>query len=241
MFNWAVTERIVPSSPFHVGGVPVVRMARETARSRRLQGDEGERLLAACGAHLKDLVIAALETGCRLGELLSLQWSQVRLQEPAELLLVGSKTKTRRARRVPVSSLLGAVLGARRRDPAGDLLPPDAYVFGDAIGRRRGSIKTAWGLALRRAGIVGLHFHDLRREAGSRWLDHGVSLGSVQRWLGHSNIAQTSTYLGASIGSDERDMRAFEERLGRVAPVAHGGIFSGSNRAQPTESGARRL
>ena len=47
-------------------------------------------------------------------------------------------------------------------------------------------------------------------------MDAGVSLGTIQRWLGHANIAQTSTYLGASMGGDEQDMRVYEERVGRV-------------------------
>jgi len=50
-------------------------------------------------------------------------------------------------------------------------------------------------------------------------MDAGIPLATIQRWLGHANIAQTSTYLGASIGADDRDMRYFEERVGRV-PVA---------------------
>ena len=90
------------------------------------------------------------------------------------------------------------------------------------MGRRRSTIKDAWQIALKRAKIEGLHFHDLRREAGSRWMDAGVPLATIQRWLGHTNIAQTSTYLGASLGADELDMQAFEKRVGRmVNPMLH--------------------
>ena len=42
---------------------------------------------------------------------------------------------------------------------------------------------------------IDLHFHDLRREAGSRWLEGGVPLHTIRDWLGHTSIAQTSTYL----------------------------------------------
>ena len=63
---------------------------------------------------------------------------------------------------------------------------------------------------LKRAKITGLHFHDLRREAGSRWMDAGIPLATIQRWLGHANISQTSTYLGASLGADELDMQQYE-------------------------------
>ena len=177
----------MPATPFKVGTVAAVKLAREEARTRRLQPGEEERLLLAADG-LRDLIVAALETGCRRGELLSLQWSQVR----GDLFLPAGKTKAKKPRRVPISTVLQAVLDARRNDPAGEPIPPDAFVFGDEVGRRSRSIKTAWRLTCQRAKIDGLHFHDLRREAGSRWMDAGVPLATIQRWLGHHNISQTS-------------------------------------------------
>ena len=64
-------------------------------------------------------------------------------------------------------------------------------------------------------------------------MDAGIPLATIQRWLGHANISQTSTYLGASLGGDEQDMRLFEERIGR-SPLTHIDVFgrsNGSNRA----------
>jgi integrase len=198
-----------------------VKLSREEARTRRLQPGEEEKLLLAAGG-LRDLIIAALETGCRKGELLSLQWSQVR----GDLFLPAGKTKAKKPRRVPISTVLAAVLATRRNDPAGDPLPPDAFVFGDELGRRRWSIKTAWRLTCQRAKVTELHFHDLRREAGSRWMDAGVPLSTIQKWLGHANISQTSTYLAASGGGDADAMRAFEQATGRLPNVA---VSAGSN------------
>jgi len=250
-FNMAVANGLVARSPFRVGDVSVVKLTTEAGRTRRLHPGEAEQLLMHAGS-IRNLVIAALETGCRKGELLSLQWHQVRFHPRAEIFLPAQKTKAKKDRRVPISTVLAPILEARRRDPAGAVLPPDAYVFGDELGRRRTSIKRPWAAAVLRAhgetpryvkrpatgtrrarltanltpasrailATIDLHFHDLRREAGSRWMDAGVPLGTIQRWLGHHNIAQTSTYLGASIGGDEQDMRAFEERVGRVAAVA---------------------
>lgn len=232
MFNWAVADGLLPRTPFRVGNVAVVRLTREEARTRRLQGDEEERLMLAANG-LRPLIVGALETGMRLGELLSLQWSQVGV----DLFLPAGKTKAKKPRRVPISTALRAVLDARRRDPAGDPLPPDAFVFGDEIGRRRGSVKTAWRFACQRARIEGLHFHDLRREAGSRWMDAGVPLATIQRWLGHHNISQTSKYLAASLGGDVDEMRAFEERIGRVPkPLPQIDISGGSNGSDPTRT-----
>lgn len=61
------------------------------------------------------------------------------------------------------------------------------------------SIKTAWRATCRRAGVEDLHFHDLRPEAGSRWLDGGVPLHVVRDWLGHTSVAQTSTYRATTV------------------------------------------
>ncbi len=185
---------------------------------------------------LEDVITAALETGCRKGELLSLQWQQVRFSPRAELFLPAQKTKVKRDRRIPISTVLAAVLTRRQADPAGQMLPPDAYVFGDEIGRRRKSIKTAWRLTCQRAGIVDLRFHDLRREAGSRWMDAGIPLATIQRWLGHANISQTSTYLGASLGADELDMQAYEARIGRLTQID---VSDRPNPLDPTRSDSR--
>lgn len=238
MCNWAVADGLMPRTPFRVGDVAVVRLARETARTRRLQADETERLMLAANG-LQPIVVAALETGCRLGELLTLQWHQVRFSPRAELFLPAQKTKAKKDRRVPISSALLAVLHARRTDPAGDPLPPDAFVFGDEVGRPRRSIKTAWRLTCQRAQIDGLHFHDLRREAGSRWMDAGVPLATIQRWLGHHNISQTSTYLAASLGGDADEMAAYERRVGRLEPLTQVDTKAGSNGPEqiPSTSG----
>jgi hypothetical protein len=70
----------------------------------------------------------------------------------------------------------------------------------------------------KRAKITGLHFHDLRREAGSRWLEGGVQLHTVRDWLGHSTIEQTSTYLKNTARSKHDATEAYERRTGRVQP-----------------------
>ena len=236
VFNWAVLGELLPRSPFRVGDVPAIRLTQEYARTRRLQPGEAERLMGAAG-RLSDIITGALETGMRHGELHSLQWHQVRFSPRAEIFVPAHIAKQKGDRRIPISSVLRTVLEARRNDPAGQPLPPDAYVFGDEVGRPRKSIETAWGTVRKRAMLEDLHFHDLRREAGSRWMDAGIPLATIQRWLGHANISQTSTYLGASLGADEFDMRAYEERIGRVPSVTLRDVFDRPNRHEPTSTG----
>jgi integrase len=265
MFAWAVRRDHVERTPFKKGTEVVVRMSRELQRRRRLQAGEGEKLLAACGLKLRAIVEAALETGCRKGELLSLQWWQVRSEPKAEIFLPAAKTKTKADRTVPASSRLKAVLEMRpRTDPDGEELPPEAYVFGNEVGEPSKSFKRAWARAvlvahghkpvyvmkpssgtekavatallapesLAALRAINLHFHDLRREAGSRWLDAGVPLHRIQKWLGHANIAQTSTYLMADSVDDDEAMRRFEAQQSGLQRIAMEVGTEGNNGVQ---------
>jgi integrase len=255
LFAWAVRAGHVQSTPFRRNGEVVVKldMASEHARTRRLEPGEEDRLLAAAEPHLYGLIVAAIETGMRRNELLSLQWSQVEGHAlragdsgfgvvtwlpRAEIVLPFGKTKTKRDRRIPISTRLRAILEMRRFDPAGEPLPADAYVFGTEIGTPVNCFARAWRSAVLKAhGMrvrvtktrdfspenkaalrsINLHFHDLRREAGSRWLEGGVPLHTIQRWLGHTNISQTSTYLAVTDSGSHEAMARFDQARG-LAP-----------------------
>jgi integrase len=77
LWRWAIVKGYCDATPFARAGLPTLRTRPEQPRARRLTRDEAVRLLAACSPHLRDVVIAALETGCRKQELLTLQWQQV--------------------------------------------------------------------------------------------------------------------------------------------------------------------
>jgi integrase len=57
-----------------------------------------------------------------------------------------------------------------------------------------------------------LHFHDLRREAGSRWLEGGINLLTVSKMLGHASVSMTDRYLKPSKAVNEREMREYHLR-----------------------------
>jgi integrase len=94
---------------------------------------KGEAQHDTLDSHLRAAVIALLDTACRLGEILSLQWGDVDL-ERRELKIQAVKAKTRTARLVPISTRLLAMLEMRRLDPAGEEFRPAAYVFGNEVG-----------------------------------------------------------------------------------------------------------
>jgi integrase len=185
-------------------------------------------------------IIAALETCCREGELLGLQWADVSLGR-GEIVLRAERTKDRETRIIPISSRLRAILQMRGTDPAGRPFPPSAHVFGDEVGRRVASVKRAWQTAVLKAhghkpawvwtkkkgltgkgntklspeskaayGAIDLHFHDLRHEGGSRLLEGGWPVHHVQHMLGHASLQQTSTYLNATLHGLHESMRTLE-------------------------------
>jgi hypothetical protein len=67
LFNWAIKKGHAQRTPLRREGVAVIEVKASTGRSRRLVGDEEERLLKAADPYTKDLIVAALDTGCRGG------------------------------------------------------------------------------------------------------------------------------------------------------------------------------
>jgi integrase len=238
--RWAVRKGY-RTAPLVHDDSDVIRRRKETQRHRRLNPGEEDQLLQAAGSHLQAVIVAALETCCREGELLSLQWADVSF-ERGEIVLRPERTKDREKRIIPISSRLREVLETRRHDPDGKDLPPAAHVFGDEIGRPVGSIRRAWQTAVLRAHgqkpvwiwkrkggpnekgstrlspesesayrAIDLHFHDLRHEGGSRLLEGGWPVHHVQHMLGHASLQQTSTYLNATLRGLHESMRTLEE------------------------------
>jgi len=126
---------------------PAIALEREIPRARRFEHEDDEqKLLDASDVHLRGVLVALLDTACRVGEVLSLQWKDVNLDRK-EIVIEAVKAKTRTARIVPISTRLKGVLEMRRLDPAGKEFGPDAYVFGDEVGERVGSVRIAWEAA----------------------------------------------------------------------------------------------
>lgn len=98
----------------------------------------------------------------------------------------------------------------RRHGPDGKELAPETFVFGNEVGEQVACIKTAWRATCRRAGIRDLHFHDLRREFGSRLMESGAEQHDIRDFLGHANITTTSRYLKSNDDRLERALTNME-------------------------------
>jgi integrase len=141
--------------------------------------------------HLRPLVLLALNTGLRRGELLGLTWGCVDLV--AKLLTVTAATaKSGHTRRVPLNEEALTLLTAWRDRHAEPEVT--ALVFPGLGGKRMTRIDTAWEALTTSAGLHDFRLHDCRHHFASRLVQAGVDLYTVKELLGHSEIAMTERY-----------------------------------------------
>jgi integrase len=161
----------------------VRRPSPPRGRTRRLVGDEEQRLLAAADAgrvaYLRPLITLAIETGMRRGELLGLEWRHVDLDTRVAHLPL---TKNGESRDVPLSTRAVATLRS--------LQTKDGRVFAVAPN----AVRLAWERLVRRAGLSGLHLHDLRHEAISRLFERGFNVVEVSSISGHKELRMLQRY-----------------------------------------------
>lgn len=154
--------------------------------------------------NLKPMVLVALNTGMRRGELFSLRWQDVDLA--AGVVTVRAATaKSGQTRRIPLNKAAATVLSRwRARHPSGDGL-----VFPGDEGKRLDNINKSWRGVVKIAGVTGFNFHDLRHTFASRLVQAAVDLNTVRELLGHSEIAMTQRY--AHLSPD--NLRAAVEKV----------------------------
>lgn len=170
---WAVDEGFIPTNP-----IARVRLARERGKRRPVIPVTDElKLLAACSDHLRPIVIAALDTGMRRGELLNQRWEDVDFDRKV-ISVSQSKTPEGEHRLIPMTGRVHALL-AQMRQASGVI-----FTYKDGPLRR---IKTAWKGAIRRSGIPRIRLHDLRHTFNSRLADLGVIADVRKELMGHSS------------------------------------------------------
>ena len=161
-------------------------------RVRYLTKEEREALMTACqveGRHplLYLLVVLAISTGMRKGELLNLRWQDVKFSKN---VLVVEDSKNGDKRSVPLTGLAHKVLQEaskiRRLDT--DL------IFARTDGLAPVELKKHWEAAVEKANLVDFHFHDLRHTAATYLLESGVTLPVLSAILGHRSIQMVKRY-----------------------------------------------
>lgn len=154
---------------------------------------EGEltRLLKACrestNPYIHTVVVLALSTGMRQGEIMNLKWSDVDLKTNRVVL---HETKNDERRVVP---LLGHAKEQLKEHAKIRRLDTD-LVFPGRNKKRPMFIRTPWLEVVKAAGIEDLRFHDLRHSAASYMLMSGATLGEIAELLGHKTLQMVKRY-----------------------------------------------
>jgi integrase len=165
----------------------VDRLQESRGRVRFLNEKERKALLKACREGnepmLYPVVLTALSTGCRQGELLNLTWPNVDLQR-GFIRLLDTKNDERRA--VPLHG--PARLEVERLSKVRKI--DDDRVFPLTANQLRGP----WEAALKEAGVKDFRFHDLRHTAASYLAMSGATLAEIAEVLGHKTLAMVKRY-----------------------------------------------
>lgn len=164
----------------------VKMLAENNRRLRYLSAEECQRLIDCCRGALKSMIVMALNTGMRRGEIFSLTWDQVDLKHGFILLDI---TKNGERREIPVNETLKEMLQElpRRLDGGRLFSNPDT-------GESYQSMNHAFMRACRLAGINDFRFHDLRHCFASHLVMAGIDLATVKELLGHKTLQMTLRY-----------------------------------------------
>ena len=142
--------------------------------------------------HLADFIRLALNTGCRKGELLGLEWSRVDLTHGL-FYLEAEHTKGKRRASIPLNEGAREALLNRARFRATHC-PDSRWVFCSKKGSRVLDVKTSFDTACRKAGIEDFRPHDLRHTCAAWLVQANVPLASIRDLLRHTTVQMTEKY-----------------------------------------------
>lgn len=198
-FNVAVKEwQWIEESPM----LKVSKPKFNNERLRYLSSDELSRLLEAtrvsANRYLQTILIVALSTGMRYGEIMNLRWRDILVDDDVGLLILLETTKNGERRGVPlVRDACGAISEMRREHAKHH----QGKVKGDALlfpsennAEVPVEIRKSWETALKRAGIKNFHFHDLRHTAASYLAMEGATAPEIAEILGHKDLKMVMRY-----------------------------------------------
>lgn len=177
----------------------VRRFKEDNARIRFLDADEETRLMKQIEDKqlLRSVVIFALNTGLRRGEIFSLRWSEV---DWSRNFINVINTKTGKSRIIPLNDATLDVLHRQQEKSQ------SAFVFvSPRTGARLCNLRNGFEKACEDAQVFNFHFHDLRHTFASRLADAGVDAFTIAELMGHSTLEMTKRYTHVT---DERKRKA---------------------------------
>jgi len=197
----------------------LLKKKNSNARDRVISPGEFERLYGSAAPHLKSILATGYYTGMREGEILSLTWDKVSLQDRI-IRLKAQDTKDREARIIPIGDELYSILEAQFRNVPKD--PQETHVF-LFRGKPIGDIRTALKEACKGAGISygrfkdgGFVFHDLRHTFVTYMRKAGIHDGVTMGITGHSTEEMRKRYDTIDLDDLRHGLRGLEGFLKSV-------------------------
>ena len=176
LYNKAIDWEVVVFNP-----VKKVKMLRESpGRVRYLSPEEIERLLARCPDTIAPVVIIALNTGLRRGEIFNLKWRDIDFKNR---LLTIVKGKNNEASVIPINKRVYQALSKMSKN--------EEYIFSDLSVR---SLQRLFKKSVKQAEIKEFRFHDLRHTFASYLWIGGENLPVIQKLMRHKSVSMTMRY-----------------------------------------------
>lgn len=193
---------------------PVLKITRSKenkARERYLSKDEITLLLNECrkcmrSPYLYSIVLFALATGARRGEIVNLKWDDV---DFVRAVATFRDTKNGETRAVPLSKVMIECL----KRECDHRLVASQYVFPSKDGKSPADIRTAWDNVIAKTGLKRVCFHSLRHTAASHLAMRGVSTLEIAAILGHKTLAMVKRYSHFSTSSTAQALTRMNEEL----------------------------
>jgi integrase len=184
MFNLAVEWEWLPENPARL----LKKLKGEKARMRFLNREEIPRLIDCATPNLQPVIIAAVSTGMRRGEIFNLKWKDVDFEHG---FIQVEKTKNKERRDIPIDAFLLETL-----ESLSESRKKGNYVFLQKKGTRitHTFVRDTFKEAKEKAGIEDFRFHDLRHTAASLFASGGCDIMSLKNLLGHKSLAMTQRY-----------------------------------------------
>lgn len=184
IFRVAVNNNYIDYNPVKV----VAKFKEDNYVIRYLNNIEEKKLFQHLPDYLKPIVICALCTGMRCGEILNLKWTNIDFNLMVIDLTV---TKNNSPRRIPISNRLCKVFKALYKENTNK----NEFVFVNKnTNDRYKDIYQGFKNALSRANVENFRFHDLRHTAATRMVANNMDLIVVKEILGHKTIQTTMRY-----------------------------------------------
>lgn len=165
-----------------------IRAERESANKWRSErGYPVKPEYGPCVDYVRPIILLALNTGMRRGEIFNLEWSDI---QNKVLTVKGGGAKSGQTRHIPLNDEAAQILADWKASTQSD----KGLVFTGREGGRLDNINKSWRRIMVEAAITDFRFHDLRHTFASRLVMAGVDLNTVRELLGHSDLKMTLRY-----------------------------------------------